>query len=61
LQDHFFRTLANAVHPADPDHLILCFQYFIDAFCLGHLRDDLFHSTSADLVNFCQMFVWLAG
>ena len=61
LQDHFFRVLANAVHPADPGHLIFCFQFFIDAFCLGHLGDDLIHLPSTGLVDFCQVLVKLAG
>ncbi len=60
-QDDFLCSLSDAVHPANPGHLILCFQYFIDAFCLGYLWDDLLHSLSAGLVNFCQVLVKLAG
>ena len=56
-QDDFFRPLPDVIHPANPGHLIFCFQLFIDAFCLGNLGDDLFHSMSAGLVDFCQVFV----
>lgn len=51
LQNDFFCPLPDIVHPADPDHLIFRFQLFIDAFCLGHLGDDSFHSLSAGLVD----------
>ena len=36
-QDDFICSLSDAVHPANPSQLILCFQLFIDAFCLGYL------------------------
>ena len=60
-QNDFICLLPDVVHPANPGQLILCFQLFIHAFCLDYLWDELFHSPSAGLVNFCQVLIKLTG
>ena len=56
-QNDFLRTAADAVHPANPFHLVSNFQGFCHAILLCHIRDDDFHSLIAGLVNLGKMSV----
>lgn len=60
-QDSFFCTLPDVVHPANPGHLVLCFQLLVDAFCRGHSGNHKIHSLDTGGFRFHKVVVQFAG
>ena len=61
VQDDFFGSAADAVHPSHPFHLILSLQPLSDTFGFLHLRDQPIEHLLCCVADFLEMIVQLAS
>ena len=61
VQQDFFCSVLDAVHPAHPFHLVACFECFINPFLPHHLRQEGFKAFPALGIHADKVFRQFAG